>query len=170
MWCEGGTPATNGIKFPGTPLGAPEYAEALIARRMEDERKLLQLLRHMDDLQRAWLIFDVCAGARANHWIRMLPPTASQRYAHFWKPVLFGLSANTLSTNPPDEFSGVWAYFENWIERQLTHLLPGSDSASLGASLPRFNLTIPWTVWITAYYVAFTKFLTLRFAIGCAPA
>ena len=71
----------NGIKVLGTPFGKPEFVAAFAEERMESERVLLERLAKLDDPQCAWLMLSMSAVPRANHFIRMLPPSQSTQYA-----------------------------------------------------------------------------------------
>ena len=52
--CRGDrAPHENGLLVLGTPLGRPEFVAAHVASRMEDERRLLQELPLLPDLQAA---------------------------------------------------------------------------------------------------------------------
>ena len=48
---------------------------------MQEERKLLEQLPELPDLQCSWLLLSMCASTRANHALRTLPPSESRGYA-----------------------------------------------------------------------------------------
>ena len=100
-WCRGGGPAPadleavsteawtadkpdeqNGLVILGTPLGKPAFVEAHARKRLEVEQRLLRELPEMKDPQKAWVLLSQSAVARANHTVRVLPPTTSSGYAH----------------------------------------------------------------------------------------
>ncbi len=99
-WCRGGGPAPadlqavsteawtadkpdeqNGLVILGTPLGKPAFVEAHARKRLEVEQRLLRELPEMKDPQQAWVLLSQSAVARANHTVRVLPPTTSSVYA-----------------------------------------------------------------------------------------
>ena len=71
----------NGMKVLGAPLGLPAYIQAHGAERMREERRLLHKIPQLADPQCAWLLLVLSASPRANHLLRVLPPSAVARYA-----------------------------------------------------------------------------------------
>jgi len=71
----------NGIKVLGAPLGLPAFVRAHGEERMREERRLLQRLPKLADPQCAWLLLVLSASPRANHLLRVLPPTLVESYA-----------------------------------------------------------------------------------------
>ena len=65
----------------GTPLGRKAFVEAHDEERMRRERMLLERLQDMPDLQCQWAVLSQSAVPRANHTLRILPPSLSKRYA-----------------------------------------------------------------------------------------
>jgi hypothetical protein len=86
----------RGVKVLGTPLGAPEFVEALGRERLDEEQKLLDVLPDVPDLQAAWLLLLFCAGPRANHWLRVVPPALAHNYATGHDGLLQGTLASLL--------------------------------------------------------------------------
>jgi len=74
-------PEHRGIVVLGSPLGSPEFCAAFAEDRMQKELKFLQWLPELEDLQVAWLLLYFCAVPRANHILRLLPPSLSATYA-----------------------------------------------------------------------------------------
>ena len=70
-----------GVKVLGTPIGTDEFVASQVAERLEDERRLWDALLEVPDLQCAWQILVQCAGPRASHLLRTLPPSQSRAYA-----------------------------------------------------------------------------------------
>ena len=62
-------------------IGHPDFVQAWAAESMQEERKLLQQLPELPDLQCSWLLFSMCASPRAKHALRTLPPSESRGYA-----------------------------------------------------------------------------------------
>ena len=71
----------NGLVVLGAPLGMPAFVKAFAEERLHEEHDLLQALPELPDLQAAWVLLLHCASPRANHLLRLLPPTASLQYA-----------------------------------------------------------------------------------------
>ena len=71
----------NGIVILGTPLGTRAFVEAHAEKRLADERRLLEQIGKLQDVQCAWVLLSQSAVPRANHTIRILPPSLSQTYA-----------------------------------------------------------------------------------------
>jgi len=70
-----------GVKVLGTPLGTDAYVAQHVAERLADEKRLWDAIPEVPDLQCAWQLLLQCAGPRANHLLRTLPPSQSQAYA-----------------------------------------------------------------------------------------
>ena len=81
VWAGGAEPAERGVKILGTPLGHPEFVAAHAAERMAEEKSFLDKLFDVPDLQVAWLLLLFCGVPRANHLLRVLPPSAAASYA-----------------------------------------------------------------------------------------
>ena len=81
VWRGDKTLQERGLKILGAPLGTPQYVSTASAARLEEERKLTDLLPQLPDLQAAWLLLLFCASPLANHWLRVLPPELSNKYA-----------------------------------------------------------------------------------------
>ncbi|CAK0885381.1 unnamed protein product, partial [Prorocentrum cordatum] len=62
-------------------LGFAAAALAEARSRLQEERRLLDELAHLPDLQCAWLLLLLCASPRANHLLRTLPPEEIAEYA-----------------------------------------------------------------------------------------
>jgi hypothetical protein len=71
----------RGIVVLGSPLGTVEYCKAHAEKRMKIEQELLDWIPQVRNLQIAWLLLYFCAAQRANHLIRLLPPSLSVEYA-----------------------------------------------------------------------------------------
>ena len=74
-------PERRGLKILGTPLGSPEFVAAHMRRLQEQHSTLLEALRAMPEMQSAWLLLSLCANARANYYLRALPPSLSREFA-----------------------------------------------------------------------------------------
>ena len=99
-WCRGGGPAPpdladisedawtadlpdeqNGLVILGAPLGKAAFVEAHARKRLGTEERLLRELPEIGDPQVAWVLLLQSAVPRANHTLRVLPPTVSANYA-----------------------------------------------------------------------------------------
>ena len=100
VWCNGGGPAPeelralgpdvwradkpeeeNGLVVLGTPLGRKAFVDAFAEERLQQEEKLLSELPLLPDLQSAWVLLSQSVVQRANHTMRILPPSLSETYA-----------------------------------------------------------------------------------------
>ena len=101
VW-RGDRPAVeNGIVVLGTPLGRPEFVAAHCDQRIAVERELLQWIPRIafHDLQCAFLLLFYCAVPRANHLIRILPPSISRKYAEAHDLAIFEALTSLLSAD-----------------------------------------------------------------------
>ena len=97
VWRCGRAAAEDGLKVLGSPLGSEAFVEAFAAARREEEQVFLDRLEHVPDLQSAWLLLLHCAAARANHLLRLLPPTESRDYATSHDDALWGALCGLIS-------------------------------------------------------------------------
>ena len=102
VWTADKPKEENGLIILGTPLGTREFVEAHAAERMRKELFLLAQVCKMQDLQCAWVMLSMCAVPRANHTIRILPPSLSRTYAAdhdkaLWQSFCQLLGAQTLA-------------------------------------------------------------------------
>ena len=75
VWCGGDSePATCGFGALGVPIGHTEFMRRILAARLEEERRLLQELPELPDMQGPWLLLLYCASPRAQHVLRTVPP------------------------------------------------------------------------------------------------
>ena len=56
VWAGGAEPQSRGIKVLGTPLGHPDFVAAQVDKRVADERRFLDKLTTLADVQSAWLL------------------------------------------------------------------------------------------------------------------
>ena len=81
VWTADRREEENGLQILGTPVGTAAYVEARARERLEEEKRLLQELPELPDLQCAWLLLYLSAAARANHLLRVVPPHEATAYA-----------------------------------------------------------------------------------------
>ena len=70
----------EGITVLGTPIGSPQYIERKMDERISKERELWMAIPTVPDLQCAWKLLVQSANPRANHTMRMMPPSQSAVY------------------------------------------------------------------------------------------
>ena len=71
VWCP------DGVKVLGVPIGHPAFVQSYLAEKSADQQRLLDSLPRVNDLQCAWQLLVQCAGPRANHILRSVPPSQS---------------------------------------------------------------------------------------------
>ena len=82
IWtCDAPQIEHRGIVVLGSPLGTVEFCKAHAEARMAVEQVLLDWIPKVPTLQIGWLLLYFCAATRANHLIRLLPPSLSTEYA-----------------------------------------------------------------------------------------
>ena len=65
----------------GAPLGTQEFVDDHGMKRMAEEKRFLDALPLLPDLQCAWLLLYFCAVPRANYLLRCVPPWAIYQFA-----------------------------------------------------------------------------------------
>ena len=65
----------------GSPLGSNEYVITQGQKRCREERKVLDMLPDLPDVQCAWLLLYFSAVSRANHLLRTVPSIQATSYA-----------------------------------------------------------------------------------------
>ena len=81
IWMSNHPSSKNGLIILGAPLGHPDFVAEHATSRMAEENRLLQKLPDLPDLQTAWALLFYSAVPRANHLLRVLPPSLSHQYA-----------------------------------------------------------------------------------------
>ena len=81
VWTADKVASENGLKILGTPLGKQAFVDKLAHERIAAEKEMLEQIEKMSDLQSAFVMLSMSAVPRANHMIRMLPPSKSLMYA-----------------------------------------------------------------------------------------
>ena len=71
VWVADRRKEENGLQILGTPVGTAAYVEARARERLEEEKRLLQHLPELPDLQCTWLLPCLSPAARANHLRRV---------------------------------------------------------------------------------------------------
>ena len=81
VWTADKAEHEHDINILGTPLGRLAYMAHFADARVEKEQQLLVEIEKLPDLQCAWVMLSMSAVPRANHMIRMVPPSQSGTYA-----------------------------------------------------------------------------------------
>ena len=108
VWRGDKPPPERGLVVRGTPIGHPEFVRAWAAERMQEERKLLEQLPELPDLQCSWLLLSMCASTRANHALRTLPPSESRGYAAAHDAAIWETLQACLGGEPLDDAPHAW--------------------------------------------------------------
>ena len=120
----------------------PDFVQALTDKRLCEERRLLEELPHLPDLQCAWLLLLFCASPRANHALRTLPP---------WKPRRTHADTTRLSGRLS---SNAWA---EWRRLRSLASLPAIYGGLGLQSAERTAPTAFWAAWMDALPVIRTR-------------
>ena len=67
-------PRIQGLVVLGVPVGRAEYTLAKLEAKSRKHNVLLDRITSVRDLQSAWCLLLYCAAARANFWLRTVPP------------------------------------------------------------------------------------------------
>jgi hypothetical protein len=102
-------PHRRGLKILGTPLGSPEFVSAHMRGLQEEHSTLLDALQTMPEMQSAWLLLSLCANARANYYLRALPPGLSREFAERHDASLFQTVLRLLDQPAGSEEDMQWA-------------------------------------------------------------
>ena len=108
VWRGDKPPPERGLVVLSTPIGHPEFVRAWAAERMQEERKLLEQLPELPDLQCSWLLLSMCASTRANHALRTLPPSESRGYAAAHDAAIWETLQACLGGEPLDDAPHAW--------------------------------------------------------------
>ena len=72
----------QGLTVLGAPVGTTEYKQHHLQHLRTEHDKLLQQLRHLQDLQESWLLLLLyCASPRCIYQLRMLPPNITAQFS-----------------------------------------------------------------------------------------
>ena len=104
-----------------TPLGHREYVEAQL-QRTADDQQLLDRIPLVRDLQSAWLLLLFCASTRANCFLRVVHPSASESFARhhdssIWQ--CFSSLLGQLPHHPTWEVGGLPLCMGVWVSKVL---------------------------------------------------
>lgn len=166
VWCRGGGPppedlqqgapnawvadkpeAQNGLVILGTPLGQPAFVEAHAMDRLAKEQLLLDRLGDVGDLQSGWVLLSQSAVPRANHTVRIVPPSLSRLYAAGHDAALWDAFNKTFGTAG---FAG-----DDLARRVAT--LPGRMGGMGLRSAERMSEGAYWASWLNTLHVLLQK-------------
>ena len=140
VWQAHKPDSENGLVVLGTPLGTKAFVEAHADKRLATEQKLLDELPKLSDLQCAWVLLSWSAVPRANHTVRILPPSLSQAYAKKHDAALWQTFCKVF---------GAGALSQDDLARKVS-TLPGRLG---GLGLRSAERTAPaayWASWVSA--------------------
>lgn len=104
VWtCDAPDTKNRGIVVLGSPLGTVEFCKAHAEKRMIVEEQFLDWIPKLPTFQVAWLLLYFCAAQRANHLIRLLPPSLSTEYAEKHDHAILLCLENLLQAGPLPE-------------------------------------------------------------------
>ena len=147
VWTASKPAESNVLVILGTPLGTPEIVQAHAQQQIVKEKFLLGQIQGLPDLQCSWVLLSQCAVPRANHTIRILPPSLSGTYTKqhddsIWKAFCESFSAKHLT--------------EDELARQIASL-PGRKGGLGLRSAERTATAAYWSSWANALGVMHTK-------------
>ena len=99
VWVSDAPEAQRGLVVLGVPLGSAEFVQAHALERTSEEKTLLDALAGFDDLQVAWTLLRYSAVPRANHIVRVLPPSQSQAYAKRHDDMIWATFCNLVAAD-----------------------------------------------------------------------
>ena len=73
-----GVAEEQGARVLGAPVGHPSHVRAQLSEIQHDHQTLLDRIPSLSDLQSSWLLLLHCASARANHFLRVVPPVLAE--------------------------------------------------------------------------------------------
>jgi hypothetical protein len=165
-WCRGGGPAPddlaeacpdawtadspdvdNGLVVLGTPMGTKAFVEQQANDRIEKEKRLLKELPLLKDVQAAWVLLCQSAVPRANHTIRVLPPSLSQKYATAHDEALWQTFCEIMGA----------VEFQHDAMAQAVATLPGGLGGLGLRSAARTAQAAYWASWVDALPVLASK-------------
>ena len=71
----------QGVRVLGAPVGHPSNVRAQLSEIQHDHQTLLDRIPSLPDLQSSWLLLLHCASARANYYLRVVPPVLAEEFA-----------------------------------------------------------------------------------------
>ena len=69
------------VRVLGVPVGHPSNVRVQLTEIQHDHQKLLDRIPSLPDLQSSWLLLLHCAFARANYFLRVVPPVLAEEFA-----------------------------------------------------------------------------------------
>ena len=147
VWQADKPDAQNGLVVLGTPLGTDAFVEHHADKRLEIEQRLLDELPKLSDLQCSWVLLSQCAVPRANHTVRILPPTLSRCYATKHDAALWATFCKVF---------GVGSLADDGLAKDVA-TLPGRLGGLGLRSAIRSGPAAYWASWVNALPVFASK-------------
>ena len=98
-WVGEGPTARQGMVVLGTPVGHSDFVQQWLEQKRAEHRVLFDRIPLVQDTQCAWLLLLLCAGPRAVHALRNLPPTQSFQYARAHDAAMLECLSRILDTD-----------------------------------------------------------------------
>jgi len=141
----------DGVKVLGTPVGNAAFVQEHVDKRVTEERRLWEALPEVPDLQCAWQLLVQCAGPRANHLLRTLPPSQSGEYASAHddgmmaaaESLLNQLPGNTAQVSMARQLASLPARLGGAGLRSAARTAPAAYWASWADALPMISERVP---------------------------
>ena len=149
VWRGDRTSSECGLKILGAPLGSDEFIDTFLQERIRDEALLIDRLAYVQDLQCAWLILSMCAAKRANHLLRVLPPSIVTNYAQQHDDCIWRGLCQLLEDNNPNTF-------QSSMHRSIAEIPVRAGGLGLGNS-GRTSSAAYWAAWADALPVLISK-------------
>ena len=155
VWTSDKPDHLNGLVVLGTPLGKKAFVEAFVDGKIEVEKQFLEKVLKIEDIQCAWVMLSMSAVPRANHLIRMLPPSISQDYAERHDELLW---SNFCKLCGAEVLEG------DLLARDIARL-PGRIGGMGLHSAVRSARGVYWASWVNALPIIYKKYPRINKAI-----
>jgi hypothetical protein len=96
VWTADKPAEQNGLVILGTPLGTNAFVDRIGRERVIEEQRLLTKTPQLPDLQCAWILLSLSAQPRANHMLRVVPPSQKLPYARAHDDIIWQCFCNLL--------------------------------------------------------------------------
>ena len=101
-WKGEGPEEERGLVVFGVPVGHSAFVQKWLADKEGSHLQLLARIPAVQDAQCAWLLLLMCAGPRANHILRNLPPSEASEFSQHHDNHLRACLADIIAMAVPD--------------------------------------------------------------------